>query len=484
MERFEMRVMKRKTAAKALLFLLLLALLIQGANALLLPKNYALTSDWPASSNTEGVYRLERNSLDLLILGSSKAYTAFVPQILYDEYGIRAYNLGTDLQSPLMSYYWLREALKRQSPKIVVLETSMFFPVIADQPLNTSEAMMRKAMDPMHWSFNKLHALWEIYRLDKNQNWKSYVFPNLRFHERWKEWNEDDFTLSELRAHNELLGWSPLMEKSGIDDYLPVHTAPHTVSAGFAPYMEMYLNRITDLCREEGIVLVLVTTPDTRASAAHHRKIEDYAASNSLHFLDLNASEDYEAMDYDFAADNADYEHPNVSGAQKLSRSLGEYLLSVCPVQGGQGSAWENGRTYYDHILDEWSLRWEVVPERYCAKLEELACTVFLAAGEDWADTTTASVQTFLSRLGAEPQKVFWAVLENGVPVSVGTETETFGSFRFGRSRYEVQTTQPRSISLDGQEQAKEGKGVSLVVYDSQRHRLIDSVCLGNTVIR
>ena len=192
-----------KKAVKVLAFLLLLGLLLHGADELLFPKNYALTSEWPASSNTEGVYRLEKNSLDLLILGSSKAYTAFVPQILYDEYGVRAYTLGTDLQSPHMSYYWLREGLKRQSPELVVLEASMFFPVIADQPLNTSEAMMRKALDPMRWSFNKLHALWELYRLDKTQNWKSYVFPNLRFHERWKEWSEDDFTLPELRAQHE-----------------------------------------------------------------------------------------------------------------------------------------------------------------------------------------------------------------------------------------------------------------------------------------
>ena len=484
MERFEMRETKRKTAAKALIFLLLFAFLFHAANALLLPKNYALTSDWPASSNTEGVYRLERNSLDLLILGSSKAYTAFVPQILYDEYGMRAYNLGTDLQSPHMSYYWLRETLKRQSPKIVVLETSMFFPAIADQPLNTSEAMMRKAMDPMRWSLNKMHALWKIYRLDESQNWKSYVFPNLRFHERWKEWNEDDFTLSELRVHNELLGWSPLMEKSGIDDFKPLPTDPLTASTDFAPYMEMYLDRITALCREKGMTLVLVTTPDTRASTAQHRTMEDYAEANALYFLDLNETGNYEAMGYDFAEDNADYEHPNVSGAQKLSHCLGEYLRSMCPVQGGLDSTRENGRTYYKHILDEWSIRWETVPDCYCKKLEELACTIFLAMDKDWANKVTPSVQVFLTRLGAEPEKAFWAVLENGSLVSSGTETDVFGSFRSGRSRYEITTTAPCSIALDGQEVSKEGEGIRLVIYDSLRRRWIDSVCLGNSLIR
>lgn len=473
-----------KKAVKVLAFLLLLGLLLHGADELLFPKNYALTSEWPASSNTEGVYRLEKNSLDLLILGSSKAYTAFVPQILYDEYGVRAYTLGTDLQSPHMSYYWLREGLKRQSPELVVLEASMFFPVIADQPLNTSEAMMRKALDPMRWSFNKLHALWELYRLDKTQNWKSYVFPNLRFHERWKEWSEDDFTLPELRAHNELLGWSPLMERSGLADYQPISVAEDTEYADFAPYMEMYLDRITALCEEKDISLILVLTPDTRANAEQHRTMKAYAEDKGIAFLDFNEQAVWEAMDYDLAADNADYEHPNVSGAQKLSRALGEYLRSVCTIRGGQGSPWENSRSWYRHILDEWALRWETEPEPYCGKLETLACTVFLAAGEDWADTAAPSVRAFLSGLGAKPQEAFWAVLENGSAVSSGTEASASGSFRSGRSRYEIRTAKPCSIVLDGQEQAKEGEGVSLVVYDSPRRRLIDSVCLGNTVIR
>ena len=102
-----------KKAVKVLAFLLLLGLLLHGADELLFPKNYALTSEWPASSNTEGVYRLEKNSLDLLILGSSKAYTAFVPQILYDEYGVRAYTLGTDLHELLLAEGGLEAAVAR-----------------------------------------------------------------------------------------------------------------------------------------------------------------------------------------------------------------------------------------------------------------------------------------------------------------------------------------------------------------------------------
>ena len=144
MERFDM---KRKAAfaaaLKALCFLLLLALLLNAVTELVLPKDYALTSLWPATSNAEGLYRLKRNTLDVLILGSSKAYTAFIPQELYDGWGIRAYDLGTDLQSGLISWYWLKEALRFQKPAAVVLEIHDFFPVYDYLPLNAPEAMIR-----------------------------------------------------------------------------------------------------------------------------------------------------------------------------------------------------------------------------------------------------------------------------------------------------------------------------------------------------
>ncbi|WP_300680574.1 hypothetical protein [uncultured Acetatifactor sp.] len=42
-----------------------------------------------------------------------------------------------------MSYFWLMEAFRYQSPSVVVLDT---------EPLNSSEAAVRLVMDSMRWS--------------------------------------------------------------------------------------------------------------------------------------------------------------------------------------------------------------------------------------------------------------------------------------------------------------------------------------------
>ncbi|MBQ4304600.1 MAG: hypothetical protein II774_08940, partial [Lachnospiraceae bacterium] len=64
-------------------------------------------------------YSMEENTVDVIFLGSSHCYSAFCPQYLYNEYGIRSYNLGSSQQCMTVAYYWLKEALQTQSPRVV-----------------------------------------------------------------------------------------------------------------------------------------------------------------------------------------------------------------------------------------------------------------------------------------------------------------------------------------------------------------------------
>ncbi len=65
---------------------------------------------------------LEEDSLDILVLGSSHAYVDINPAVLWSEYGIAAYDLCGSNQPMWNTYYYLKEALKTQTPKVVVLE--------------------------------------------------------------------------------------------------------------------------------------------------------------------------------------------------------------------------------------------------------------------------------------------------------------------------------------------------------------------------
>ena len=60
-------------------------------------------------------------NVDVLILGSSHAYRGFDTRI-FEQHGIRAFNLGSSSQTPVQTLMLLRNYLNRLSPKLVILE--------------------------------------------------------------------------------------------------------------------------------------------------------------------------------------------------------------------------------------------------------------------------------------------------------------------------------------------------------------------------
>ena len=66
-------------------------------------------------------------------------------------------NLGSNSQSLWTSYYWLKEALHYQSPKVVILDTYSLF---HDERYN--ESSHRLAFDDMRWGTVKKEAIQTI----------------------------------------------------------------------------------------------------------------------------------------------------------------------------------------------------------------------------------------------------------------------------------------------------------------------------------
>ena len=71
-------------------------------------------------SFTEEYYK-EKVPHDILIFGDCDAYENFSPIKMYEDYGISSYIRGSGEQYMWQSYYLLRDSLRIETPKIVVL---------------------------------------------------------------------------------------------------------------------------------------------------------------------------------------------------------------------------------------------------------------------------------------------------------------------------------------------------------------------------
>ena len=91
----------RKKLLRVCIFCLITAILLVGLNSFFQPIWY----EWNNYYTMNGFYEEPENTLDTVILGPSVALTSITPTELYTNYGISAYNLGTERQPVFASYF-------------------------------------------------------------------------------------------------------------------------------------------------------------------------------------------------------------------------------------------------------------------------------------------------------------------------------------------------------------------------------------------
>lgn len=479
----------RRYVFKLVIFILLTACCLSAVNKVLIPK-YFYNADWAATSTYLDFYHMERNSVDVLFLGSSHCTAAFSPVEIYEKYGIRSYNLGGEQQNLLLSYYWLEEALRFQSPEYVFLDTFMLFPYDSQAALNTSEATMRKAMDFMRWSGVKARAVYDICTIDQSQKYSSYFFPNVRFHTRWKMLGENDFSLASMGKHESLMGFFPLDFACGEEGFSPFCPDGQTECGEMLPVMREYLDRMVQLCADRDIKLVLTKSPTMFYSQEAYYAVCEYAGEHDLEYIDFNEETIYHSAGLDFARDSCDTDHASTLGAVKISDYIGQWLLDKVS-HGWEDEQWEKRARFYRHYQSDKNLAEETELCRYLQRLQDENYSVFIAVMGEASEIFGSEAFGEFSGLGltpglaAEYGESYYAVIDSRSVLAEAAGRGALagqGTVRDGLVRYSVLSAgtdsgNACSILLNGGELALKQPGLNIVTYCNDSRRMIDRVC-------
>ena len=288
------------------------ALLFAAVQRLLMPKYQTGTVEGAMI----GEYYGAKEPHDVIFLGDCEVYENFSPVTMYQDYGISSYIRGSAEQYIWQSYYILRDSLRQEKPKVVVLSVhSLQF----DQP--RTEEYNRMTLDGMKWSSDKVEAIKAS--MMKDEHFIDYVFPILRYHYRWSELGSDDidhFFTTDKVSHN---GY-----------YMRCDTRPF---AGFPPKPPLanytlgsnamdYLSRIEKLCRDNGIELVLIKAPIEYPFWYEEwdEQIQAFADEHGVPYINFTGNED---IGIDMQTDTYDAGlHLNILGAEKLAHYFGGWL--------------------------------------------------------------------------------------------------------------------------------------------------------------
>ena len=439
----------------------------------------------------EGFYGLKENTVDVLTLGSSYSFCSIDPQYLYDQKHIRGFDLGSGNQSVMLSYFWLKEALRSQSPKAVLLEADLCWKRV-DTPYNMKEADVRRSIDYMHVSPVKFEAIKAYSEMDDTMTLSSLLFPIIRYHDRWKEFDEDDFVWSEPSRRSELKGFYAQATLNKKEGYVPYSNEDRTETVEMDPVSVEYLEKILSICRDNDIHLILYRSPafyqdPLNESAA----LEEWAAANNVSFYDFNEESLYNTIDYNYDQDAGDYRHCNIYGARKITDFMGNLLtqLGVSPVEDEQ---WEDSRERYQQEIKDITLSHITDTDQFIEAIGDEDYTVFVSSKGGIDEQYLSVVQKLVQSLGIDPSDVvntsssLGAVVEQGKVMFFETGDEIIkeeGTFRGGKSRYRLQcsnseNTKTSEIIIDNVNQSWDREGLNVVVYENRKRAVIDTVCI------
>ena len=263
-------------------------------------------------------YDEETTDHDVIFIGDCEVYENFSPITLWQEYGITSYIRGGAQQLVWQSYYQLEDTLRYETPEIVVFNV---LSLKYNEP--QSESYNRMNIDSMRWSSSKYNAIKAS--MTEDESMIEYMFPLLRYHSRILDLTADDFKYmfsSEKVTHN---GYYMRVDVKPEGDFPePDILADYT----FGENAMSYLDKMTELCKENGIELILIKAPIKWPYwyPEWDEQMVEYAEENDLVYINMIELADEIGLDYSTDTYDAGL-HLNLSGAEKLSKYFGEYLV-------------------------------------------------------------------------------------------------------------------------------------------------------------
>lgn len=461
-------------------------------------------------------YSEPQNSIDVMVFGSSHAFVNINAPVLWQDYGIASYNLGGSIQPIWNTYYYIKEALKYQKPKVIVVDV---YTATQEQDY-IDDSRIIKNLYGMRPSLDKISALKVS---SPKKLWPQYLLEYPTYHTRYSELDSYDFSeYGNLSNADEWKGFVPcfytaaqsFMDISGI-----------TAKRALTDKNQEYLDKIIDLVNGVDIPMVFVASPYalTETEAERFNTVADIAKQNDIPFIYCNRNEILSRIDVNPETDYQDSAHMNQQGTVKYTRFIADYLKANYEIPDRRG---DSSYFDYDKMLHDYVNQVEDNHIISCGDGTTYLQQVF--NNKDYIVVITVDgnvaeplLSTFKSISGIDKnqaidysQHPIW-VLENGTVVKSSTTDEDYSfdvvrkscslmvsrtyptatknsdaviseenarleSERNGKEYSEPQQVRFNNIIINGASSKKVSDGINIAVYDTFTGRFVDCAGINN----
>lgn len=265
-----------------------------------------------------------KNYYDIVILGSSRAYCSYNPVIIDSVTNLHSYNMGTGSQNITETYYMLKEIFKYQKPKFVIYE--IFLPSFKNTPdyfhVFTNAKFMSKnsKYDMIFNGFGK-------------EGIANILLPALKYIPYLKNNLSDIF-----KPENQILDntkWikgyaysNDIADSLTTSKFPPISNFYNTKVS--SEWIENKIKSLKKICQKNNAKIIFVRAPYPPVRLAKtlndtvHKYFDKISRKYKIPFYDFN----YQLKSTYKNTDFQDKLHMNYSGASKVSKQLGLFIIN------------------------------------------------------------------------------------------------------------------------------------------------------------
>lgn len=276
-------------------------------------------------SSVKQLEATEDNLIDAVFVGSSHCYCGIYPSVLWDEYGISAFDMSISGQDRISGYYHLKNLLKTQNPKVVVVD--VYGITYEKGEVLGNDYRNYLSMKP---SINSVKMVNDYVSKEDRMD---YYFRFPIIHTRYKELKENDFvqyTPNEFlrgEAYGGYIANVVLNEEAIKSQEVGVLTEKD----------KKWIDDLMILSDTEGFELEFVLIPFSvnKEQQAKINAAEKYIKEKGGKFTNYNNK--LSEMGIDCGKDFIDAFHLNCYGAKKFTHYLAEDIITKYDLKDHRG---------------------------------------------------------------------------------------------------------------------------------------------------
>ena len=307
-----------------------------------------------------GYYDLDPNSVDVVFVGTSVTFTAFMPMEAWKDYGIVSYNYSTNVQFENAMRYSLVDVERSQNPKLIMVDIAPFlyehYAGNEDWSDEDHQLFIKYNLDSRNYTLDRFALVNEINR-DMHGSFSDYwyyFFDISRYHtrefafERYDNAEKDVGRGYGYLEHNKGDVWG--LDRAVYDDGSTVKLKEQE---------QYYLDKLLETAKKMDAEVVFFCAPIyfwRQDQPAKKNYMRDYIEEQGFAFADF--SNDIDEIGIDYKTDLWNVNHFDALGAEKVTKYLCEYLVNNYDIPDRRG----------DEKYAEWDsdyAEWEVIKTEY-----------------------------------------------------------------------------------------------------------------------